>query len=192
MNDDNLQRAVFLDRDGVLNRVVLLDATPHSPATLAELTIAPDAPQALAALKSAGYFLAVVTNQPDVSRGLQSRSVVEAMHVHLRATLPLDAVYVCYESDDNCPRRKPHPGMLLEAAAEHRLDLPASFMIGDRWRDVEAGRRAGCRTLFLDGNYDEPKPQPPADWTGTTLWDAARWILVETRLLKEFGFLRTT
>lgn len=177
MNDSNGHRAVFLDRDGVLNRVVLRKGKPHAPTTLAEFTIAPDAPQALAALKRGGFFLAVVTNQPDVGRGLQCRSVVDEMHAHLRAQLPIDAVYVCYEGDDNCPRRKPHPGILFEAADAHGLHLPASFMIGDRWRDIEAGRRAGCRTLFLDGNYDEPKPQPPADWIGTTLWDAACWIL---------------
>jgi len=177
MSDTVLRRAVFLDRDGVLNRVILRAGKPHSPATLAELTIPSDAPSALAALKKAGFLLVVVTNQPDVAKGFQRRAVVESMHAHLRTQLPLDAIYVCYESDDDCPRRKPNPGMLLEAAAAHAIDLQASFMIGDRWRDVEAGRRAGCLTLFLDGNYSEPKPQPSADWTGTTLGDAAGWIL---------------
>jgi transaldolase len=132
--------AVFLDRDGVLNRMVVRQARLSPPASLAELEIPPDAPAALGALRTAGFLLVCVTNQPDVARGTQTRDVVEAINAALLAALPLRDIRVCYHDDPElCPCRKPRPGLLLDAAAEHRIDLRASFMIGDRWKDVEAG-----------------------------------------------------
>jgi D-glycero-D-manno-heptose 1,7-bisphosphate phosphatase len=118
-----------------------------------------------------------VTNQPDVARGTQRREVVEAMNARLRAEMPIAAILVCYEDGDDCPRRKPNPGLLLEAAETYGIDLSASFMVGDRWRDVEAGRRAGCWTVFIDRNYSERRPDPPADQTSPDLMAAASWIL---------------
>lgn len=177
MTASGKRRAVFLDRDGVLNRVVLRDGKPHPPTKVADLAIPPDVPRALRLLKMARLLLVVVTNQPDVARGTQSRAAVEAINACLAAQLPLDAFYVCCENGDDCPRRKPNPGMLLEAAATLGIDLRSSFMVGDRWKDVEAGRRAGCRTVFLDAGYAEKKPDPPADATALTLIEAATWIL---------------
>ena len=174
-------RAVFLDRDGVLNRALVRDGKPYPPGTLDELEILPGVPEALTALRAAGYLLVVVTNQPDVARGKQRREVVEAINARLGAALPLKDILVCYEDGDDSPRRKPNPGLLFEAAHGHQIDLGASFMVGDRWKDVEAGRRAGCRTIFLDLGYDEPKPSPPADHTTESLPSAASWILNETR-----------
>jgi D-glycero-D-manno-heptose 1,7-bisphosphate phosphatase len=113
-----------------------------------------------------------VTNQPDVARGSQRREVVEAINARLLAELPLDEFFVCYEDGPDCPRRKPDPGLLLEAAAKHGIDLAGSFMVGDRWRDVEAGRRAGCRTVFLDYGYQEQGPPHPPDWTTASLASA--------------------
>jgi D-glycero-D-manno-heptose 1,7-bisphosphate phosphatase len=172
------RRAVFLDRDGVLNDAVVRDGKPYSPAGLHELAVPPDVPDALRALRAAGFVLIVVTNQPDVARGIQERSVVEAINTELRARLPLDDVFVCYHDDrDGCSCRKPLPGLLLQAAAEHRIALAQSFMVGDRWRDVEAGRRAGCFTVRLERHYRDPGPESPPSYIAGSLLDAAQWIL---------------
>jgi D-glycero-D-manno-heptose 1,7-bisphosphate phosphatase len=171
-------KAVFLDRDGVLNRPVLREGKPYPPASLQELEIFPGVPAALAKLKQAGFNLYVVTNQPDVARGAQTRAVVEEIHMALREALPLDGFYVCYHDDrDACACRKPKPGLLLQAAEEHGISLAESYLIGDRWRDIEAGRRAGCRTAWLDSGYAEPAPATPADATVTSLDQAVAWIL---------------
>ena len=172
------RRAVFLDRDGVLNDAVVRDGRPYSPAGLHELAIPPDVPDALRALRAAGFALIVVTNQPDVARGLQERAVVEAINAALRAQLPLDDFFVCYHDDrDGCSCRKPQPGLLLQAAARHRIDLAHSFMVGDRWRDVEAGRRAGCCTVRLERHYADPGPESPPHHIARSLQEAASWIL---------------
>jgi len=178
-----LRRAAFLDRDGVLNRVVVRDGKPYPPSVLTELEILPDVLDALRALKAADLLLIVATNQPDVARGTQQRDVVESMHARLRATLPLDDLFVCYHDDrHDCACRKPRPGLLLEAAAKHRIDLRASYMIGDRWRDMGAGRGAGCATVWIDRGYTEPWPEGCApDHTVTSLAGAAEWILLRSR-----------
>ena len=179
--EDGLKRAVFLDRDGVLNRAVVRDGRPYPPATLEVFEILPGVPEAVRRLHNAGFLLIGATNQPDVARGTQRREVVEAMNGRLLADTPITAILVCYEDGEDCPRRKPNPGLLLEAAATYSIDLAASFMVGDRWRDVEAGRRAGCRTVFLERNYTERRPDPPADYTTADLPAAADWILSQTR-----------
>jgi len=170
-------RAVFLDRDGVINRAVIRDRRPHSPAGPGDLELFPDVGESLVRLRDAGYRLVVVTNQPNVARGIQSREVIDAMHQVLMRALPLDEIRVCPHDDaDGCACRKPAPGLLLSAARETGLDLAGSFMIGDRWRDVEAGRQAGCRTVFIDWGYDEPRPRRP-DFTASSLTEAVDWIL---------------
>ena len=171
---------MFLDRDGVLNRAVTRDGKPYPPANVSELEIVPDAAEALAALKAAGFLLYVATNQPDIARGTQTRIAVDAIHAEMAARLPIDAFYVCPHDDpDGCDCRKPKPGLLQQAASEHAISLPDSFMIGDRWRDVEAGRRAGCRTIWLDFGYRERGPSVPPDATLDSLADAAAWILAQ-------------
>ncbi len=153
------RRAIFLDRDGVLNRVLIRNGRPFPPLSLAEVEIPPDVPIALSRLRTAGFLLIVVTNQPDVARGIQRLKVVESINAALAQELPLDAFRVCYHDDsDNCECRKPAAGLLLATAREMRLDLTASFMIGDRWRDIEAGRRAGCTTILIDRGYAEHRP----------------------------------
>lgn len=172
--------AVFLDRDGVINRSIVRDGLPFAPDTLEELEILPGVADALARLRAAGFRLVVTTNQPDVARGLQRREVVESINAALAAALPLDEFRVCYHDDaDGCDCRKPQPGLLLAAAAEGHLDVAASFMVGDRWRDIEAGRRAGCRTIFVDHGYTERRPDAP-DFTAGSLAAAADWILAQT------------
>ncbi len=171
------QPAVFLDRDGVINRAIVHDGKPYPPSSLAELEILPAVSAALAQLQAVGFRLIVVTNQPDVARGTQTRERVESLHAALQAQLPLDEIRACYHDDnDRCNCRKPAPGMLLAAAQEQNLDLAASFMVGDRWRDIEAGQRAGCTSLFVDYNYAESRPTPPYVRV-RSLIEAADWIL---------------
>jgi D-glycero-D-manno-heptose 1,7-bisphosphate phosphatase len=174
--------AVFLDRDGVINRALIRDGTPHPPRSLRDLEILPGVPEALDALKAHGYRLVVVTNQPDVVRGTSTRELVDSIHERLRSELPLDAIFTCFhDSADDCGCRKPKPGLLLQAARDFRIDLSSSFMVGDRWRDVEAGRLAGCRTLFIDCDYDEPRP-PSCSFRVGSLIEASRIILAPMAL----------
>ncbi len=181
-------RAVFLDRDGVLNRAIVREGKPYPPRSLAESQILPDARDTLTALKAAGFLLIGVTNQPDVARGTQRREVVEAINAALLAALPLADILVCYHDDrDNCDCRKPLPGLLLQAASKYGVTLSASIMIGDRWRDVEAGRRAGCRTVLLDYGYEERKAESPPDCTVRLLSEAAAWILQQSKGVKGGG-----
>ncbi len=172
-----MSRAVFLDRDGVINQAFVRDGKPYAPATFAEFEILPGVADALRQLDEAGFLLIVVTNQPDVARGLQRREVVEAMHQRLRDELPLDDIKVCYEVETPASAcYKPNPGMLLEAARERDIDLARSYMVGDRWRDVGAGKRAGCFTIFIDRGYAEPLTETP-DATCADLPHSAAFIL---------------
>jgi transaldolase len=170
-------RAVFLDRDGVLNHAIVRAGRPYPPAGLSEIELLPGVRKACAALRAAGYLLIVVTNQPDIARGKQTREAVDAMNGWMQRELALDQVQVCPHDDrDACACRKPAPGMLLEAARQRNIDLGASFMIGDRWRDVEAGRRAGCRTVYLNCKYGE-RQASGYDHEAPDLPAAAQWIL---------------
>ncbi len=171
---------MFLDRDGVINRAVVRDGKPYPPDSVADLEVLPGVRESLAALRAAGFVNVVVTNQPDVATGTQRREVVEAMHARLVRELALDAVKVCYHvAADDCACRKPKPGMLLEAAAEHGIDLAASYVVGDRWRDIAAGQAAGCRTaFFIDYGYREERPVQPFV-AAESLAAAARLILAD-------------
>ena len=173
-------RAVFLDRDGVLNKAYVRDGKPYSPDTVEEMIIAPDAADALARLHEHGFRLIVATNQPDIARGRLTRAQVDAMNGYLRSKLPLDGIEMCTHDDaDHCDCRKPKPGLLLQAAAREGIDLSQSFMVGDRYRDIEAGHSARCRTILIGDGYGEIfKAQPDA--TVSTLTQAADWILKQT------------
>lgn len=174
----SMARAVFLDRDGVLNRAMVRDGKPYPPASLAELQIVEGAPGSLKRLKDLGFLLLVVTNQPDVARGTQTLDAIQAMHDFMRLTLPLDEFLVCPHDDrDGCPCRKPLPGLMLEAQARYSIDLTRSFLVGDRWRDVDAGRAAGCRTVYIDQKYRERGPSFPPDARVGSLADAVDWIV---------------
>ncbi len=178
MNAAQKSRAVFLDRDGVINEAVVRDGKPYPPSNLAELEITPGAESALKELKAHGFKLIVVTNQPDVARGLQTKAAVETINRALSSSLPLDDIFVCYHSDENyCDCRKPLPGMLLDAARKHNIDLVRSYLVGDRWRDIDAGYNAGCKTILVDSGYNERAPARPPDAQVASLREAADWIL---------------
>ena len=172
-----MRRAVFLDRDGVINRSLIRDGKPYAPLTLADVEIAPGVPDALQQLRDAGFLLIVVTNQPDVIRRQGSRREIDAIHAHMRKTLAIDDVRVCYHDDPSgCACRKPSPGMLYAAAVEHEIQFAGSYLVGDRWRDIVAGQRAGCTTILVDGGHDETTTVEP-DARLQDLREAAAWIL---------------
>lgn len=172
-----VKRAVFLDRDGVLNANLERDGKPVAPTRLEDFRLLPGVEAALDRLKLAGFFLVVVTNQPDVATGRTRKDVVEAMHAILRRQLPLDDIKVCWHRDeDHCTCRKPLPGLINDAAAEHDIDKAQSFLVGDRWRDIEAGRAAGCTTIFIDYGYPQDGPLHP-DAIAASLADAVDFIL---------------
>jgi D-glycero-D-manno-heptose 1,7-bisphosphate phosphatase len=157
-------KAVFLDRDGVLVVPDFRDGRSFAVTSLEEFVYFPGVKKRLARLKAAGFKLFVVTNQPDVNAGKISRAIVEAMHDRMRADLPLDGLKACYHTKDEQPQcqcRKPRPGMLLELIREHDIDPALSFMVGDRDSDVVAGRAAGCRPVFIDLNYDRDLERLP-------------------------------
>ena len=169
--------AVFLDRDGVIIRADVRGGKPFSVLSLDEMEIIPGVEKAVQGLKGAGFKIIAATNQPDVATGKQEKSVVEAMNQRLKESLGLDAFKVCYHVDeDDCQCRKPKAGMLIEAAAEWSIDMGRSFMVGDRWRDIAAGRAAGCKTLFIDYGYREPAPEDP-DFVVASLTEASEIIL---------------
>jgi D-glycero-D-manno-heptose 1,7-bisphosphate phosphatase len=170
--------AVFLDRDGVLNRTTVRDGTPYPPMTMDEVEILPGVREALERLANAGLALIVVTNQPDVARGVQSRETVEQINAYIARQLPmLTAFYVCFHDNaDGCNCRKPGPGMLMQAAADHRIDLSQSFMVGDRWSDIVAGAAVGCKTFLLDVPYSQCHRCTPTHVVAD-LTDAAERIL---------------
>jgi D-glycero-D-manno-heptose 1,7-bisphosphate phosphatase len=177
--------AVFLDRDGVLNEAFLRDSKPLSPTSSDELNILPGVVEACDRLHEAGFTLVVVTNQPDIARGLVEQATVASIHDALLQQVHLDHFYVCPHDDaDGCPCRKPAPGMLLDAARRHSIDLSRSYLVGDRWRDIEAGRRAGCRTILIDYGYDEQAAEG-ADTVAASLVQATAWIRSEEEAGRE-------
>ena len=145
-----MNRAVFLDRDGVINPLVRRDSRFYPPARLEEFNLFPGVEEALSRLRSAQYLLIITTNQPDVATGVMTRYNLDKIHDHLQRNLPVDEIKVCCHIDpDRCSCRKPLPGMLLDAARHWSVDLNRSLMVGDRWRDMGAGNSAQCRTILI-------------------------------------------
>jgi D-glycero-D-manno-heptose 1,7-bisphosphate phosphatase len=172
-----VNRAVFLDRDGVLVRSEVRAGVPRAARTEEEFELLPGVPQACRDLRDAGFLLIVVTNQPEIARGTLSQETIERLNGLLGQAVAVDDIRVCPHDDvDDCSCRKPKPGLLVDAAATWDVDLASSFMVGDRWRDVEAGHRAGCRVAFVDRGYSETRRLEP-DVAVPGLPEAAEWIL---------------
>ena len=167
-----MKKAVFLDRDGVINKAFISNGLPTSPNSLNELEILPGVKESILRLKKLNYICLLVTNQPDVSRGKIEKKTVIEMNSFLKKEIELDDIFVCYHDDkDNCKCRKPKPGMIIQASKKWDIDVRKSFMIGDRWRDIQAGISAGCKTIFIENNYNEDK-RVKASYTSANLVDA--------------------
>jgi D-glycero-D-manno-heptose 1,7-bisphosphate phosphatase len=169
-----MQRCVFMDRDGVIIRTYVHDGKPYAITAYEDLDILDGVADAIGKLKEAGYMMIVVSNQPDVAAGKVSRDVVETINADLMKKLGLDEIKTCYDSTAPC--YKPKPGMLMEAAEDHDVDLEHSYMVGDRWRDIGAGKAAGCMTIFIDKGYSEQAPDHPDHIVGA-LPEAVELIL---------------
>jgi D-glycero-D-manno-heptose 1,7-bisphosphate phosphatase len=171
---NRLRSAVFLDRDGVLNEVVERDGQPASPRSLAEVRLVADI-DAVNRLAAAGHLVFITTNQPDVARGHVSRAVIEDVMDQIRSRVHVDDTRVCtHEDADGCDCRKPKPGMLVDLARHWHVDLAHSWMIGDMWRDVEAARAAGCRSVVIRTAYNR---DVSADLQADTLSEAVERVL---------------
>ena len=165
-----MKKAVFLDRDGVINKAFIKNGLPESPNSLSELEILPRVKESILRLKKLNFICLVVTNQPDVQRGKIKKNTIIKMNNFLKKKIELDDIFVCYHDDqDNCNCRKPKPGLLLQASKKWNVDFKKSFMIGDRWRDIQSGEKAGCKTIYLDYNYKDIKPKNPNFTTDTLL-----------------------
>jgi D-glycero-D-manno-heptose 1,7-bisphosphate phosphatase len=150
------ERAVFLDRDGVINKVILCDGKPYSPRKYDEFVLNDGIREAVCKMKELGYKILVVSNQPDLARGEITQGVLDLMTERMCGEIPIDNVYICPHDDiHQCSCRKPKPGMLLEAASRWEIDLSSSFIVGDTWKDMEAGKAAGCKTILLDALYNQ-------------------------------------
>jgi D-glycero-D-manno-heptose 1,7-bisphosphate phosphatase len=180
------QRAVFLDRDGVINRIAVRNGMPHPPSHVEEFELYEDVPDGCVRLKAANFLLVVITNQPDVGRGTQSREAVEAMNRKMQSALPfLDRIEICYHAGEHygqpCGCRKPRPGLILRAAADLNINPKRSYVIGDRWRDVDCARAAGCRAILIERGYTETLREAP-DFTVANFNDAVNAVLRDAGL----------
>jgi D-glycero-D-manno-heptose 1,7-bisphosphate phosphatase len=174
---ESARPAVFFDRDGVLIKAPIEPSgKPGAIRDVADLEFTRDAKAVCATLTERGIPIFLFTNQPDVERGLTTREAVDAINGKVQSELALTEIAVCWSNDDEAPCRKPNPGMLLDLAEKHGLDLAASVAVGDRWRDIAAGQRAGAQTLFIDRHYGEQHPKAP-DHTVAELGDGLDWIL---------------
>ena len=172
-----MHEAVFLDRDGVVNRGYLRDGKSYAPRETKDFRLLPYAAKSIERLKEIGFLVIVVTNQPDINNGLVSIDAVNGMHSLLRRKTQVDDIFLCpHSQDENCDCRKPKPGMLIKAAEKYNIDLKRSFMVGDRASDISAGRQAGCKTIFINRNYREDGPLNP-DFTAHSLRTATNFIL---------------
>ena len=172
-----MQKAVFLDRDGVINHCKIIKGTPYPPNQINEVEIIYGVEESLKRLKTAAYLCIVITNQPDVARGKIPLKNIQEINNFLLDKLPIDEIFTCYHDDkDDCECRKPKPGSILKAAIKYNIDLSKSYMVGDRWKDVDAGEKAGCQTFFIDNKYNEKQPNNPSH-SVSSLKEAADIIL---------------
>jgi len=168
---------IFLDRDGVINEPVIVDNKPYPPKSVKDLVISESSKKAIKLLQKNYYEIIVVTNQPDVARGKTTKESVKKINQRISEICKINHFRVCFHDDvDKCSCRKPKPGLLIEASKEFNFNLDATFMIGDRKKDIIAGQLAGCRTIFIDRRYNEEKPVK-CDKVVNNLFQAAMFVI---------------
>jgi len=153
-----MNKAFFLDRDGILNKAIIVKRKPYAPVNLKDFKINYKFLSVVKYLKSLKYLLIIITNQPDVGNKIIKKSTVNLFNLKLKKYFNLDDVYVCFSSNNKNYRRKPNPGMLIEAKKKWNIDFKKSYFVGDRKKDIDAGLKVGLKTIFLDKNYKEAKP----------------------------------
>jgi D-glycero-D-manno-heptose 1,7-bisphosphate phosphatase len=155
-------KAIFLDRDGVINKAYIREGKSYPPSNIEEFILLDDVEKALFLSKKMGFLNIIVTNQPDIGTGKQSTEDLDLIHEHIKNTLTIDDIFVCIHRDcDRCLCRKPLPGMLVSAQQKWEIDFRKSFLVGDRWRDIGAAQAVGCDAFFIDYGYDEQQPAFP-------------------------------
>jgi D-glycero-D-manno-heptose 1,7-bisphosphate phosphatase len=173
------QKSVFLDRDGVINKIVYRDGKPTSPRNIEEFEFEEGVEAALSRLDAQGFKLFVVTNQPELARGLLTKESLCVMTERILSLLKIEEVRICpHDNDDDCRCRKPQPGMLVELAHKYELSLKESYIVGDNWKDSCAGRSAGCKSIILNRSYNL---EDPADWRVPDLGGAVDLICASQR-----------
>lgn len=178
MRNSSMNKAIFLDRDGVLVVPHFREGRSFAVRSLKEFRLYPESYEALSLLKKAGFILIVVTNQPDIGAKIIAQDTVDQMHTILARDLPIDHISVCpHTKEQSCRCRKPLPGLLNKAATDLGIDLARSYMVGDRASDVEAGQRVGCQTIFIDLGYTSEVKPISASFSCKNVLDAAHWII---------------
>ncbi len=153
-------KAFFFDRDGILNKSIIKNHKPYSPRFPGELNLNRGLLSFIKKLKKRGFLIIVVSNQPDIKNGKLSSYSLNLMNSIIKKFFLVDEIYICtHGKNDNCECRKPKPGMLIEASKKWNIELSRSYLVGDRCKDIEAGKSMNCTTIFIDYNYDEPKPK---------------------------------
>jgi len=172
-----MKRALFLDRDGVLNIPILRGGRTYAPVQFSDFQLYEDVIPTLHEVKNRGYLLVLITNQPDLSKGLLAPEELHRMHQFLQEKIPFDSLEVCpHQDSDDCECRKPKPGMILRAAKQLSIDLSQSIVIGDRWRDILAGKTAGCKTaLKIVEDFTDDRQETP-DWTIFQLQEILKYL----------------
>ena len=172
-----MNKAVFLDRDGVINKTIIIDGKSYAPRLLKDFKIFPKVKSDVKKLKNNGFKVFVITNQPDIGNKLLKKKTLNEMHSLLKTKVSIDKIYYCpHTRSDRCKCRKPKPGMIIKASNESNIYLKESYMVGDRKIDIDAGLKAGCKTIFVNNNYYEKKPTKQ-EKTVKSLHAAVRYIL---------------
>lgn len=169
-----MNKAIFLDRDGVINRVIMHNGIPNPPIRLSDVYLITGIKELIKKWHDDGYIVIVITNQPDVANNIVTKNKVDKINKYLKSEVMFDDIFVCYHNgNDNCNCRKPKVGLFIEAKTKYNIDFSKSYMIGDRWKDMEAGEKVGCKTIFIDNNYEEKKPIGP-DYTFNKVSDIGK------------------
>ena len=154
------KKGVFLDRDGVINRAILVNGLPKSPKSVGEIEILDGVVEAVKAIKTLKLIPVVITNQPDVARNITSQNQANQINYQIGLATGIEHFYTCFHDDnDKCNCRKPAPGLIYQAVNDLSLDIQKSYLVGDRWKDISAGQAAGCKTFFIDYGYPDKKPE---------------------------------